>query len=98
MQCGLVEQKDLGARGSSGFEGEAAQLAAAERLGALVELGHTLFAFRNTVMRDPATAGLGTDVDLDSLGASAPALATFVPRLGSWAGAEGRVRTGAVGP
>jgi hypothetical protein len=49
--------------------------------GALIELGHTLFALRTGVMRDPATAGLGGDIEVGGLGAVTPALATFVPEL-----------------
>ncbi len=49
--------------------------------GALIELGHTLFAFRCAVMRDPSTSGLAGDLDAETVRAPAPALATFVPEL-----------------
>jgi hypothetical protein len=42
VERGLVEQQDLGAGRARRFEGDAAQLAAAERFGALVDLRHEM--------------------------------------------------------
>ncbi len=59
--------------------------------GALIQLGHTFFLLRDEVMRDPAAAGLGGDVDAAGLAAPAPALATFVPDLAAQLAALARL-------